>query len=299
MPVRPRRRTGLIAITAFLIALVGAGVAGWYLALGPGAQVPVPDVVGQTVPAATEQLASADLTASVVAEEFSEDVTVGLVIGTDPSDSVRAGGEVGLIVSKGPERYDVPAVRGDQPTAAEAAIAAANLQVGARTTVFDTNVPQGAVVGTKPKAGTPLKRDTPIDLLISKGPAPVTIPDVAGSRVNAATNTLTDVDLQITTIERFSNKVADGRVINIKPRAGTVVPAGTTVELIVSKGPPPVTVPNLVDMPRAKAVATLRALGLKAKVDSGSFTRLNRVIDQSPAAGSEVPRGSTVTIRII
>ena len=299
MVVRPRRRTGLIAITVFLIALIGAGVAGWYLALGPGAQVPVPDVVGQTVPAATELLAGSELTASVVAEDFSEEIPAGLVIATDPGDSVRAGGYVGLIVSKGPERYEVPVVRGEQPPAAEAAITAANLQVGARTTVFDTNVPQGAVVGTKPKAGTPLKRDTPIDLLVSKGPAPVTIPDVVGTRANAATKTLSDADLQITTNERFSNKVADGRVINVKPRPGTVVPAGTTVELIVSKGPPPVTVPNLVDLPRARAVATLRGLGLKVKVDSGSFTRLNRVIDQSPVAGSEVPRGSTVTIKII
>jgi len=38
---------------------------------------------------------------------------------------------------------------------------------------------------------------------------------------------------------------------------------------------------------------------LRARVDAGSFTRLNRVIDQSPAAGSKVARGTRVTIKII
>ncbi|MFM1917425.1 MAG: hypothetical protein RJB01_940, partial [Actinomycetota bacterium] len=40
-------------------------------------------------------------------------------------------------------------------------------------------------------------------------------------------------------------------------------------------------------------------LGLKAKVEAGDFTPLNRVISQVPSAGSEVPKGSTVTLRII
>lgn len=298
---RPRRRTGLIAALVFLVALVGAGVAGWYLAIGPGAQVPVPDVVGQTVPAAQEQLAAQDVQGVISAEGFSEVIEAGLVIATDPpvGEGVRVGDEVGLIVSKGPERYDVPTVRGETPAVAEAEIAASNLRISARISVFDTKVPEGLVAGTNPKAGTPQKRDATIELLISKGPAPVPIPDVIGARANAAKNALAKAELIVTTTQRFSNKVADGRVINVKPKPGTVVPAGTSVELIVSKGPPPVTVPNLIDMPRARAVAELRKVGLRVKVDAGSFTRLNRVIDQSPAAGSQVPKGSTVTVKII
>ena len=67
----------------------------------------------------------------------------------------------------------------------------------------------------------------------------------------------------------------------------------------MSKGPPPVTVPNLIDMNRDKAVSTLQGLGLKAKVIAGAATPLDRVYSQDPPAGTKIPRGSTVTIRII
>jgi eukaryotic-like serine/threonine-protein kinase len=85
----------------------------------------------------------------------------------------------------------------------------------------------------------------------------------------------------------------------VSPAAGTKVDSGSSVALVISKGPPPVVIPNLVDLPRRKAVAALAAVGLKAKVEAGAFTPLNRVISQSPAAGQEIPKGSTVTIRII
>ena len=67
----------------------------------------------------------------------------------------------------------------------------------------------------------------------------------------------------------------------------------------MSKGPPPVTVPNLIDMPRQKAITTLQRLGLRPNVVEGDFSPLNRVISQDPSPGTEIPKGSTVTIRII
>jgi serine/threonine-protein kinase len=88
-------------------------------------------------------------------------------------------------------------------------------------------------------------------------------------------------------------------VISVRPKAGTVVDSGSRVELVVSKGPPPVEVPNLVDLPRDRAVAALRQLGLKARVLEGAVTPLDRVLSQDPPAGTKVPKGSTVTIRII
>jgi serine/threonine-protein kinase len=87
--------------------------------------------------------------------------------------------------------------------------------------------------------------------------------------------------------------------MNVKPKAGTIVDSGSKVALVVSKGPPPVPVPNLIDMNKDKAIATLRNLGLKAKVVQGAATPLNRVYSQDPKAGTEIPKGSTVTIRVI
>ena len=127
--------------------------------------------------------------------------------------------------------------------------------------------------------------------------------DVAGmtleQRLAAAKDALGQVGLKSDVTQRFSEEVKDGVVISVKPKAGTIVDSGSRVDVVVSKGPPPVTVPNLIDMPRAKAVTTLRNLGLRVNVVEGDFSPLNRVISQDPAPGTSIPKGSTVTIRII
>jgi serine/threonine-protein kinase len=138
-----------------------------------------------------------------------------------------------------------------------------------------------------------------VALVISKGPRPVPVPDVVGRRLSAAKAALGDVGLKSESSQKYSETVKDGDVISVRPKAGTVVDSGTRVALVVSKGPPPVTVPNLIDMNRDRAVSTLRNLGLRANVVEGAATPLNRVYSQDPKSGASVPRGSTVTIRII
>jgi serine/threonine-protein kinase len=165
--------------------------------------------------------------------------------------------------------------------------------------VFDAVIPAGQVVGTDPAVGEVVAPNTPVDLLVSKGPEPIQVADLTNRRVAAATGSLEERGLIVNVIERFSEKIEQGRVIGQSPAPGTTIPSGSTVELLVSKGPPPVVVPNLIDMRRKAAVAALEDLGLRVTVEAGEFTPLNRVISQIPAAGTEVPKGSTVTIRII
>ena len=171
--------------------------------------------------------------------------------------------------------------------------------MGTQTQVFDNTAPLGTVAGTDPPAGSSVKRDTVINLLISKGPEPVAIPEVVGKKLVGATAELTAVGLEPTITREYSETVAKGRVLSVTPTAGTTVNSGTGVQLLVSDGPPPVVVPKLIDMRRSDAVAALRKLGLKAKVIAGQATPLNRVYSQNPAPGTEIPKGSTVTISVI
>jgi serine/threonine-protein kinase len=263
--------------------------------------MPTPDVTGLTVEEATSALSTVGLSLQVSGEAFSESVPAGALASTDPlpGDPVRVDGTVVGAVSLGPERYEVPIVKGLDPTEAAAAITSANLVLGATREDFDDRVPIGDVASSTPKAGSIVKPGTVVDIVISKGPEPVPVPDVEGRKSALAKMALTEVGLKADVTQKFSEKVKDGIVISIRPRAGTIVDSGSSVALIVSKGPPPVTVPNLVDMPRDRAVATLRGLGLRAKIVEGDFSPLNRVISQTPTPGSSVPKGSTVTIRII
>jgi len=300
-PARRRRSRGPLIAVLVILAVLASAVAAWWLAAGPGRTTPVPDVTGLSVAAATAALEERGLTLEVSGEAFSETAPIGSVATTDPpaGESVRIDGTVLAAVSLGPERYEVPDVQGLDPAQAAAQITAANLVVGSTREEFDDRAPAGTVAATAPKIGSVLKPGEQVDIIVSKGPEPVPVPAVEGRRLAQAKASLAEVGLKVDITQRFSEKVKDGIVISVRPNAGTVVDSGSRVTMVVSKGPPPVTVPNLVDVPRDRAIATLRDLGLRAKVVEGDFSPLNRVISQTPSAGSSVPKGSTVTIRII
>ncbi len=301
-PVRYRHSKAPWIIAILILAVLGAAFAGWYLGAGPGKTVTVPGgIAGQTVEQAQQALAGTELTLSVAEEQFSETVPAAAIISSDPAsgDTVKADATVSVVVSKGPERYDVPAVKGMSQADAESAITAGNLAIGTVSQAFDDKVDAGSVVASSPKPGASVKPGTPVDLVISKGPAPVPVPDVVGRKVAAAKAALSTVGLKSQVTEKYSESVKDGDVISVKPKPGTVVDSGSRVSLVVSKGPPPVTVPDLIDMPRDQAVSTLQNLGLLANVVQGAATPLDRVYSQDPRAGSSLPRGSVVTIRII
>jgi serine/threonine-protein kinase len=127
----------------------------------------------------------------------------------------------------------------------------------------------------------------------------VQIPALIGKKQLGATTALKAVGLVPSITRTYSETVAKGRVMSAAPAVGATVNSGTTVELVVSDGPPPVVVPKLIDMRRKDAIAALTKLGLKVKVIAGQATPLNRVYSQNPTAGTEIPKGSTVTISVI
>lgn len=296
-----RRSKAPWIVIALLLAVLGAAFAGWYVAAGPGKTVQLADLSGVVLTQAQASLAAEELTVVAADEQFSETIPKGAIISTDPpgGSDVRVGSSINAVVSLGPERYEVPTLKGLDVKDAEDAITTANLELGSTDLEYDTKIEAGSVVSSSPKAGSEVKRGTVIDIVVSKGPEPVPIPDLVGRKITAAKALLAKLDLKADITEKFSEEVPDGGVISVRPNVGTVVDAGSRITLVVSKGPPPVTVPRLIDVPKDKAIATLQGLGLKVKVVEGEFSPLNRVISQDPPGGTEVPKGTTVTIRII
>jgi serine/threonine-protein kinase len=302
-PIEHRRsRKGRWIALIVAIAVLLAALGGWLIAgsiLAP--KVPVPTIVGLTQSDAQATLTTAGLTLAISEQQFSESAPKDTVISSDPAPGgeVAEGGTVDAVISKGPERYSVPDVTGMTPDAAATEITAAKLVAGAQTQVFDDTVAVGSVAGTDPKIGTSVKPGTSVSILISKGPKPVPVPDIDGTKSAVAQAALTEIGLIPVITEKYSEKVPEGQVIKVTPKPGTVVNSGTEVELVVSKGPPPVEVPTLVDLRKSQAIAILKKLGLVPKVISAGFTPLNRVFSQDPPAGTMIPKGSVVTIRIV
>ena len=300
----PRRRRGrgwLVALILLLLAIGGAAFAGWYLAAGPGKQVDVPGILNMDQAEATASLAAVGLRLEVGGEEYSETVAAGLIVSADPEPGASAAVDsaVTVVLSRGPERYAVPDVRGQPLEAAKSAITGANLAVGIITEDWDPEVPAGSVVSADPPIGDELRPGSLVDIVVSKGPKPVRLADYAGSPADDVRTELEAAGLVVTSTEEFSTEFAEGLVVSTTPGKGERVPVGSTVALVVSKGPPPVEMPYLIDMKRDDAVYTLQQLGLNVEINEPPFTPLNRVISQDPAAGTLIPAGSTVTITII
>lgn len=194
----------------------------------------------------------------------------------------------------------VPALVGMTPAAAKEALTPNDVSLTVAGEDFSTTVPKGAILTTSPTAGTTIKRGDTVTARTSAGPQMVKLPKLVGSKQAKAETDLRALGLTSTTSEEFSDSVAKGLVISSAPKSGTSVQVGTAVALVISKGPPPVTVPNVVTMDRASAVARLKALGLKVAVRNQlPVVVVGRVYSQDPGPGTVVPKGTTITITLV
>jgi serine/threonine-protein kinase len=297
--LKPRRgRRGLLLLLLAALATV-VGYFAWQL--GTTETVNTPKLAGLTRSEALNVLNDAGLTMRVSEEKYSEKREAGTIISSDPrsGEKVAANGTVSVVMSKGPERYRVPKVRGMSQSAAGQALAAVNLQTGQILQDYSRKVPEGQVIRTDPKIGSPLKRDTPVSLTISLGPEPVVVPDVRGMTVDQAQASLTGAGLKPQTVEQFDESVPFGRVIGTEPSNGTTVYRGDKVRIIVSKGSQFVPVPSVVGMTTDDATSTLQAAGFQVETrEQFGVTVANRVISQDPSGGSQVSRGTLITLTI-
>ena len=260
----------------------------------------MPSVQGRTQAEAVSAVRKAALDPKVT-EAFSEKVPTGVVISTDPGagQTVRRGSDVGLVVSKGPERYAVPPVVGMTLAEATARIEAVNLAVGKVTKAFDEKVPEGQVVSAKPGPGANLKKGATVALTVSKGRRPIDVPDLTGKDATIASRQLSALGLKVdATKQQNSDTVGKGKVISQDPRDGTLF-KGDKVTLVVSKGPVLVDVPNVVGQQLAQARTALEGAGFKVEVRRALGGFFGTVRLQDPAGGSKAPKGSTVTLTIV
>jgi serine/threonine-protein kinase len=290
------RRNRKVAI----ILAIALGIGGWYTLVGPGSRVVVPSVVGGTYEQALSTLTPLGLTTVILEKRFDEDIAKGAIIETSPPGGgrVESGGEVKLIVSKGPERYIIPSVAGLTPEAATNALEKFPLIVGANTEVFNKEIPKGFVISTKPESGTEVKRDTPVSLVISKGVETVALVSYSGKSGEQALNELNDLGFNVESTYAFNERVLSGVVISQTPTGVDVAPKGSTVVLVISKGSQYVFIPNVFSLDQIKATQALQDLQLKVVVKKLGTKKVKKVTNISPKVGSKVKRGSVVTITV-
>lgn len=195
---------------------------------------------------------------------------------------------------------DVPAVLGLDRAAAEAVIETAGLSTEIRGEYTD-DVAVDTVLGTDPESGAQVPRGDTVALVVSLGRP--TVPNIVGSGDRVAV----EQELRRRTFEpveggsAFSSTVPEGGVAALEPAPGTVLTVGSAVKIVVSKGAPPVNLPDLAGRSVEDARKVLDEAGLTVRdvrevfdpdVDGG------RVAGTDPAQGTEVGAGGTVTLLV-
>jgi len=203
------------------------------------------------------------------------------------------------VVSKGPERFAVPALKGLTQDGAAALLQKNLLTLGTVTETYNPTFAQGVIISSSPIAGTSVMRDTQVDLVISKGPELLVLNSYVGKSGDQALTELTNAGYVVSTTYAYSDTVAIGAVISQTPDAGGGTAAkGTKVALVVSQGSESVFVPNVYSFTETKATAMLQDLDLVVVVKRIGARVSKTVTDISPKVGTQVKRGSTVTITV-
>jgi len=279
---------------------VAVGILGWYLLIGPGSRVVVPSTVGATQSEVTAALTPLGLKSIIVEKQFSEDIAQGLVIQSVPEAGgrIEQGGEVKLIISKGPERYVLPSISGLTPEAATNVLAKFPLSLQPNSEEFSTTVPKGYVIDSNPPAGEKVKRSAMIIIRISKGIEQVALTSYVAKSSDQALNELQAAGFDVTSTYTFSETQLAGEVISQKPAGGATADKGSKIALVISKGSQFAYIPNLYSIEEGKAVQSLKDLELKVVVKKIGKKSVKKVTNISPKVGSKVKRGSTVTITV-
>lgn len=190
----------------------------------------------------------------------------------------------------------VPLVVGDSLASAKTSITGSHLKVGSISYAYSPSVKAGVVSSESPKSGTSIPHGKFVNIVVSKGHAPVELPSVVGLALSAAQNRLKAVGLVPEEVKSYSETVPVGQVMSSSPSSG-LQPVGKKITLTVSEGPAPRKVPNLVGEKASDATSQIKALKLvpyETKSYSDSVAS-GVVISQSQTPGSMVDRGSTIS----
>ncbi|WEV58455.1 PASTA domain-containing protein [Bifidobacterium sp. ESL0728] len=315
---KPQKRSRLrkpVVITTIILALLAVlaacGVAWWYF-LGPGSyySLPKPEDLSCAKNSACritdvkwKPYESTLKVAGVpydVSEQFSDKVSKGEVISTDPGNvgghvSKRTNAKLKVVVSKGVRHITIPKDILDPSSAAGKKPMETLSQAGFTNIVHETSkdeysedLPEGAAKSVSPKPGTTIAHNSKVTLVLSKGPMPVSMPDVTGRTKDDAQAAFDDAKLKPNYSEAFSDSVPSGSIVSTSVKAGTQLHWGDKVDVVVSKGPETVTVPDVRGKNENDAQKTLEALGLKVKISAPLGDLTHQVRFQSPDPGQQV-----------
>jgi serine/threonine-protein kinase len=301
---RKRRNTALVWTLTLLglAAVVGAILFAATRLGGAQGTVGVPNVVTKKVDVAQQEITAAHLHPDVV-RVTDPTAQIDTVVRQDPPGGKNAsrGSTVKLFVSSGAAQATIPFDVTSGRTADEVTTELKTLGFVVVPKNQANEAKAGTVFDSIPKPGTKADVGSTVTILVSSGPAPVAVPPTKGLSLDQATRQLelagfTNLN---NPIQESNNSVSSGAVIRTDPAAGKQVALDTRINIYVSSGAQTVSLPGKIGETKAKAKAELEADGFTVstlnRVDDAN---VGKVVDQSPAPGTQVLPNSNVVLTI-
>lgn len=135
-----------------------------------------------------------------------------------------------------PEPFQLDNYVGIDADAAEASLESLGLRVQ-RTLTESADLPAGSVISHSPAADAEVRAGDPVTLVVSTGPPDAEVPATAGTLQDTAIQQIGRAGLNHEIVTIASGILGVDRVIRTEPPVGALVPAGSTVRILVSSGP--------------------------------------------------------------
>lgn len=228
--------------------------------------------------------------------------TYGLISGGHKTQDGQS--ETPLVLDLTSEPVTVPDLRGLPESEAQARLKKLKLGYRYLGEESSSDYASGTVMSQSSEPGTKVQANSTIGYKLSTGPADsLTVPDLAKKTQKEAESALASMGLNVSVDNtRYSDSIAEGRVITTNPGAGSAVHAGDTVTLYISQGrdTQSITVPDVTGKYKDDAVTMLTNYGLYVYVTSQPSDTVGEglVISQDLKAGSSVQSGSSITITV-
>ena len=310
LAAKQKKRKKLIAIwsTITVIALILAGLGGWWY-VWHNAQGIVPTITSSMTQAQAQE--AVEKAGFVFQAETDNDSTadVGTFTKQSPEggQSAAKGSTVKVWFSAGPQSVAVPDVTSMTQDEARSTLEKAGFKVGSTSGEDSDSIEKDHITRTDPAAGTNATKGTTVKLFVSSGNAVVPT-GLTGQTQDAATKILSDHHFSAVVKEGdYNDTVPAGSVSSVDPGEGTSVAQGSSVTLIISKGPKPEEKVNInptdyVGQTFKNAKWALGVVGLTGNAQTGESPADDAKVTHIYYNGTEitqateVPKGATITL---
>ncbi len=240
--------------------------------------------------------------------ERSDQQPQGHIIRTEPAEgaTIESGGELVMVVSDGPTLPRLPEVTSLTLVDATALLQQNLLAIAVGAEDYHEDIPAGTIISWSVPAqpglvtGMEVVQQTVVAVVVSRGPAPRDVPQLANLDQAGATTAVEAVQLTLTIGEAvFSDTVPAGQVVSQLPAALDKAERGSTVTVQLSKGVDLVVVPSMAGLDFAGVQAALVNAGFALGVTVGDPTQPLAGLSAGGVAvteGQQIRRGTPIDI---